>query len=237
MASTAFFLVFPADMSSPNIFSGYDPLVAGILRWVRNDIVRPGSLPFGMNLTLIGGTLTAPLEILLYASLALGVVVSSPVIAYEIYRFVDPALYPEERRAIFPFLLSFIGLFIIGLIFGYKILAPLVIVGTLLFFPPLQTQPIVFIGDFYQLVFVTVLASGFSFTLPVFFVLLVKFGVFSTRMVTRNRKFIYLGIYIIAAWLTPDGGLIGDALLFFPLIALLEMSVLIGRRYEKKRLE
>lgn len=173
------------------------------------------------------------MEVLLYAALTLGLAVSSPVIAFEIYRFVDPALYPEERRAVYPFLLSFTSLFVVGIVFGYKILAPLVIVGTLLFFPPLGAQPYIFISDFYQLVFVTVLASGFSFTMPVFFVLLVKFRVFSTRVVTRNRKYIYLAIYIIAAWLTPDGGLVGDALLFFPLIALLEMSVLIARRYEK----
>lgn len=179
--------------------------------------------------------MTAPLEILLYAALTLGVAVSSPVIAFEIYRFVDPALHPEERRAVYPFLLSFTGLFAFGIVFGYKILTPLVIVGTLLFFPPLQTEPIIFIGDFYQLIFVTVLASGFSFTLPVFFVLLVKFGVFSTRVVTHNRKYIYFAVYIIAAWLTPDGGLIGDALLFFPLIGLLEASIIIARRYEKNK--
>lgn len=166
----------------------------------------------------------------------MGFAVSSPVIAYEIYRFIDPALYENERKAVYPFLVSFTTLFIIGIIFGYKILTPLIIWGTLLFFPSVQASPLIQINNFYQVIFLTTLASGFSFTLPVFFVLLVKFGILSTGLVTRNRKFIYLALYIIAAFLTPDGTVVGDLVLFIPLVILLEIGVFVARRYEKPQI-
>jgi len=194
-------------------------------------------LPFTFNVTLIAVTLTAPLELLLWASIILGFAVSSPVIAYEIYRFIDPALYENERKAVYPFLASFTTLFVIGIIFGYKILAPIIIWGTLLFFPSVQASPLISINNFYQVIFLTTLASGFSFTLPIFFVLLVKFGVLSTGVVTRNRKFIYLALYIIAAFLTPDGTIVGDLALFVPLIILLEIGVLAAKRYEKPQID
>lgn len=185
-------------------------------------------------MTLIGVTLTAPLELYVIASLVLGIAVSTPVIAYEIYKFVDPALNPEEKQAVYPFVASFTGLFFLGVIFGYKVLAPIVIYGTLLFFAPLGAQPVISIGDFYDVIFVTTLASGFSFTLPVFFVLLVRFGVFSTRVVTQNRRYIYAALYIVVAIMTPDGGIVGDLLLFLPMVALMEGAVIVARRYEKK---
>jgi sec-independent protein translocase protein TatC len=208
-----------------------------VLRWVRNDISHPSLLPFSANVTLIAGTLTAPLELLLWASLILGFAVSSPVIAYEVYRFIDPALYENEKKAVYPFLASFTTLFVIGIIFGYKILTPLIIWGTLLFFPSVQAAPEIFVNNFYQIIFLTTLASGFSFTLPVFFVLLVKFGILSTGVVTHNRKYIYVALYIIAAFLTPDGTIVGDLILFIPLVILLEIGVLFAKRYEKAKVE
>ena len=238
LISTALFWVIPADLSfGSNALNYYDPLVAGVLRWVRSDITRPGILPLTFNVTLIAGTLTAPLELLLWSSLILGFAVSSPVIAYEVYRFIDPALYESERKAVYPFLASFTALFIAGIIFGYKILTPLIIWGTLLFFPSVQASPQILINNFYQIIFLTTLASGFSFTLPIFFVLLVKFGILSTGIVTRNRKFIYVALYIIAAFLTPDGTIVGDLILFIPLAILLEIGVQFAKRYEKPKAE
>lgn len=116
LATTAF-MVVPANSSFlQNPFAFYDPLIAIVLRQVVKDV-----LPTGIQ--LIAGEFTAPLEIYLIASVLLGIAVSAPVIAYEVYQFIDPALYPEERRAVYPFVGSFSALFLIGTAFGYKILA------------------------------------------------------------------------------------------------------------------
>ena len=89
IATTIFFMVFPANASFlRNPLAFYDPLIALVLRQVLKD-----TLPSGVQ--LIAGEITAPLEIYLIGSFILGIVVSAPIIAFEIFRYVDPALYPE----------------------------------------------------------------------------------------------------------------------------------------------
>ncbi len=106
--------------------------------------------------------------------------------------------------------------------------------GTLIFLPYTGAAPFVNIEDFYTLVFFSILTTGFAFTLPVFLVLLVKFGIVGTRSFTQRRLYVWVGIYILTAVITPDGGPIADVALFAPIILLLEGSLLIARRYEKK---
>jgi sec-independent protein translocase protein TatC len=229
IAATMFFMVFPANASFiQNPLAFYNPVIAVVLAQVVKDV-----LPKGM--TLIAGEITAPLEIYLIGSFVLAVAVTTPVIAYEIYKYVDPALYPEERSAIFPFISSFTILFVIGAVFGYKILAPFMVWAMIPFFGVAGATPFVYAMDFYQLVFMTTLATGFTFTMPVFFVLLVKFGVIKTSYVTSRRRYIYAVMYIVCAVLTPDGGPLGDIALFVPMIVLLELAVLFGKRFEKNR--
>ena len=94
--------------------------------------------------------------------------------------------------------------------------------------------PIIHVIDFYNLVFITTLVSGFSFTMPVFFVLLVRFGILKTSSVTTRRKYVYAALYIVCAIVTPDGGPIADIALFVPMAILLEIAVFFGKRYEKE---
>jgi sec-independent protein translocase protein TatC len=227
--TTTLFMVFPANsdfLHDP--FGFYDPLIALVLRQVTKDVLPP-------SVQLIAGEFTAPLEIYLIASLLLGIATSAPIIGYEIYQYVDPALYPDERKAIYPFVISFTGLFLIGSIFGYKILAPFMLWAMIPFFRLTGAVPIIFVMDFYNLVFITALTSGFSFTLPVFFVLLVKFGIIKTSYVTSRRRYIYAALYVITAVVTPDGGPIADIALFVPMAILLELAVFFGKRIEKRQ--
>jgi sec-independent protein translocase protein TatC len=226
--TTTFFMVFPTNASFlKDPFAFYDPLIALVLQQVVKDV-----LPVGVQ--LFAGEFTAPLEIYLIGSLLLGVAMSTPVIGYEIYRFIDPALYPEERRAVYPFVISFTVLFLVGGIFGYKILAPFMLWAMIPFFTLTGAVPLIHVMDFYSLIFVTTLTSGFSFTLPIFFVLLVKFGIIRTTIITTRRRYIYAALYVITAIITPDGGPIADIALFVPMAILLELAVLIGKRYEKR---
>jgi Sec-independent protein secretion pathway component TatC len=83
-------------------------------------------------------------------------------------------------------------------------------------------------------VFFTIIVSGVIFTIPAFFVLLVKFGVVHTRSITKQRKYIYAGLAIAAMLISPGATPIGDLYLFLALLALVEVSVFVGKRYEKK---
>jgi sec-independent protein translocase protein TatC len=231
IATTIFFMVFPANSSFlQNPLAFYDPIIALVLQQVVRDVLPKG-------VTLIAGEITAPLEIYLIGSFVLGIAASTPILAYEIYKYVDPALYPEERRAVSPFMTSFTILFIIGAVFGYRILAPFMIWAMIPFFSIAGATPLIYALDFYNLVFVTTLATGFAFTLPVFFVLLVRFGILKTSYVTTRRRYIYAVMYVVTAVVTPDGGPIADVALFVPMAVLLEIAVLFGKRYEKNRPE
>jgi sec-independent protein translocase protein TatC len=213
LVATTFFMVFPANRSFlQNPLAFYDPIIALVLQQVVKDV-----LPQGIQ--LIAGQFTAPL--------------ASPVIAYEAYKYVAPALYPHEQRAVYPFVASFTILFVIGAVFGYKILAPFILWAMIPFFRLTSSLPIINVMDFYNLVFITTLAAGFSFTMPVFFVLLVRFGVIKTSYVTTRRRYVYAALYIVTAIVTPDGGPIADIALFVPMALLLELAVFFGKRYEK----
>lgn len=228
IVTTIFFMVFPANTSFlTNPFAFYDPVIAVVLNQVVSDVLPA-------DVQLIAGEFTAPLEIYLLGSFILGLAASSPIIAYEVYRYVDPALYPEERRAVYPFVISFSSLFFAGALFGYKIIAPFMIWAMIPFFRLVNATPFIYVMDFYNLVFVTTLATGFSFTLPVFLVLLVRFGLVKTSSITTRRRYIWAAMYIGTAVITPDGGPLADVALFIPMILLLELAVYFSKRYEKK---
>jgi sec-independent protein translocase protein TatC len=230
VASTIVFMALPADLSflhNPPVFK---PLVSVLLNYIREDIL-PASVK------LIAGEITTPLELYILASFALGVAVTLPVMFYEVYKFVDPALYPEERRMVYPFVAAFISLFIAGAVFGYKILSPFMIWALLPFFEALQVEALVYVMDFYTLVFALVILCGLVFTFPVIFVILVKFNIVGTEILTKNRKYVYAALFVVTALITPDGGPIADIALFAPLVVLLEVGILVAKRYEKQRAE
>src|SRR5215467_2224824 len=84
--ATLLFLVLPGDLSFlSNPFQVYHPLITVIILWIRNRLLPP-------QYTLIGGTVTTPLEIIVVASAVFGFIVSLPVLAYEVYKFIDPAM-------------------------------------------------------------------------------------------------------------------------------------------------
>jgi sec-independent protein translocase protein TatC len=93
------------------------------------------------------------------------------------------------------------------------------------FFAAVGAEQIISVMDFYTTVFSTTLLTGIIFTTPVIFVLLVRFGIVSTSIVTKNRGYIYAALFILVAKITADGGPVGDALLYLLMITLLELGV------------
>ena len=227
--STVTMMILPANLSFlENPLQFYDPLVAVILRLIREQALPP-------NVRLIGLELTAPIELYVIASLIFGLAMTVPVFAYEIYRFVDPALHPHERRDVYPFAASVSFLFVIGVIFGYRVLMPYLIGAMFPFFTAVGAELVISIMDFYNILFITTLVTGLTFTFPVFFVLFVKYGILSTGIFRRNRRYLYAAFFIITMILTPDGGFpLGNLMIWVPMVLLMEIGILFARRYEKR---
>lgn len=223
-----FWLILPAEAFDPGaLFTGmYKPMIALVLESVSNL--------GGGNVTIIAGKLTAGIEIYFLAGAIMALVTASPVIGYEIFKFVDPALYPNEKKLLGRFMVAFVGLLLGGAAVGYFLLTPAIIRFMTYFSRIFNIVPFVTASDFYGMVLITVGATAISFTTPAIFVLLVQFGIVKTSMLTKNRLIVYLGLYVLIAVITPEP-VVGHFGMFFPIVGMLEVSVLVARRIERKR--
>lgn len=220
-------MVLPGNLSFlENPSKNYQPLISIIFK-----IVRDQTLPQGVE--LIGFDLTAPLTLYMNASLLMAFAITFPVLFYQMYVFFNPAIYPEERGELYPFLASFLILIIIGLAFGYKVLSPSLILGEFSFFSAVGAERVLSVKYYYGHLFTLTIATGLIFTLPVFLVLLVKFGIIETKGISKNRQYLYGGLFIFSMFITPGGSMIGNALLFGPMIILMEVGLFFARRYER----
>ncbi len=172
-----------------------------------------------------------PMEIYIMASLLLSVALDMPVIAYEAYRFIDPALTERERGLIYPFVLSATALFIVGALFGYFVIAKYLLVFLGPFYIATGTTPFVDAASFYYIIFLIIGATGVSFTSPVFVYSLIRLRVIDADLFSKNRVVIWFVIWVVTGlFLTPDGGPLLDLVIFIPVVAMMEIAVALGRR-------
>ena len=177
----------------------------------------------------------APFTVYIAVSIFLGAVISSPVTIFEIYRFIGPALRRNERRYIFLFTASFSLLFLTGVLFGYLIVVPTtfrMLLASTLF---LGLVPRYEFTSFFSLILGGLAMTGLMFTFPVFFVTLVKAGIVKTSLVTKARRYLYAGVFILIAIATPDPTIVSDVIIFLPVLLLTEASIVVGKRIEKAR--
>ena len=227
LVSILVLLVLPGNSDFFAMTNDYKPLMSVIISYINNMFLPPEA-------KLFASTMSDPITLYVYAALVFAIAITLPVFAYEAYKFVDPALYPHEKKAIFPFISITTVLFIFGAIFGFFFLAPSFIQGFFPFYKAIDIQLLIPVMDFYNTIFFTIIISGVLFTIPAFFVLLVKFGVLHTKTFTKQRKYIYAGLGIAAMLISPGATPQGDLYLFLALLVLVEISLLIGRKYERK---
>jgi len=157
-----------------------------------------------------------------------------PVIAYETYRFIDPALKPNERKLVYPFVTSTSALLVVGALFGFYILAKFLIIALSPFFVATSTSFQIDSAAFYYVVFLIVGATGVSFTSPVFVYTLIRLRVLEADFFSKNRVVIWFIIWVITGlFLTPDGGPLLDLVIFVPIVAMVEIAVALARRSVK----
>jgi sec-independent protein translocase protein TatC len=153
-----------------------------------------------------------------------GVILASPVILYQSWRFVAPALSPKEKRWAYPITAVFAVLFLSGVVVGYVALERGL--GFLLEFGGDALTPI--IGADFYLKFATrfILAFGLAFEFPVFLFATAAVGAVSSRVLRSNRRWALLIILIAAAIITPSGDPMTLMLLSVPLYILYELTIL-----------
>ena len=156
------------------------------------------------------------------------VVVTFPVLAWQVYGFVAPGLYKRERRAFVPFLLASPALFIAGAALVYFMILPFVLWFSLsqqiTGMGPISVELLPKVSDYLSLVTTLLLAFGLCFQLPVVLTLLGMAGIVNSKMLMAGWRYAIVGIVIVAAIITPPDP-ISQLLLSLPIIGLYFASV------------
>jgi len=224
------FLLLPGNSDFFAMTNDYKPLMSVLLTRISDMFLPPDA-------RLLATSMSDPITLYAYAALVFAIGITMPVFAYEAIKFINPALYPHEKKMLFPYVTAITVLFIVGALFGFFFLAPSFIQGFFPFYSAVGALPYISIMDFYSVIFFTVIISGFLFIIPVFFVILVKFNIIKTRMVSGKRKWIYVGITVATLLISPGATPMGDLILFIALVALFEVSVFIARFFETKKVD
>jgi len=184
--------------------------------------------------TALHETFITYLKVAFFAAIFLG----SPIILIQIYKFIAPGLYKNEKKAILPYLISTPILFLLGGLLVYYLVMPLAIKFFLSFESmgsstslPIQLEAKV--NEYLSLIMRLIFAFGISFQLPILLNLLARIGIVNSNYLKNTRRYVIVIIFTVAAILTPPDPItqIGLAI---PLLLLYELSIITVKFTEKK---
>lgn len=204
-------------------------------------LVEPLAKVLGHDKRLIYTGLTEAFFTYVKVSFYAALFISFPIIASQLYMFVAPGLYRNERKAFMPFLIATPFLFMLGAALAYYFVFPL----AWGFFAGFQTtgsetnmaiELEAKVDQYLSLVLALIFAFGLAFQLPVALSLLVRAGLVSAEALAKKRRFAIVIVFLAAAVMTPPD-LISQCSLAVPLLVLYEISIFIARRIERARAE
>ena len=165
--------------------------------------------------------------------------ISSPIILIQIWKFIAPGLYENEKKAIMPYLIATPILFLLGGMLVYYLIMPLAIKFFLSFESsgistnlPIQLEAKV--NEYLSLVMKLIFAFGISFQLPVVLSLLARVGIVDSQFLKKRRKYAIVIAFLVAAILTPPD-LISQIGLGIPIIILFEISIVLAKIFENRK--
>ena len=201
------------------------------LSMYANDIyalmAQPLMAHLPQNSSMIATNVTSPFMTPFKLSLVTAVFLSVPFILYQFWEFLAPALYKDERKAIFPLLIASTILFYCGVAFAYFVVAPL----ALAFFTSAAPTGVTVMTDieaYLDFVLALFFAFGICFEVPIFTIVAVWSGFTTVESLTEKRPYVIVGAFIIGMFLTPPD-VISQTLLALPMWLLFEIGLLFAR--------
>jgi sec-independent protein translocase protein TatC len=152
-----------------------------------------------------------------------GAILASPFVLYQVWLFISPGLYRQEKRYILPFMSATVGLFLAGAFFGYHYVYP----GALDFLIGYagQFKPMVTVGEYTDLFMTVILGLGITFELPILVFFLALFGLVSANFLWKNVRYAILIIFIIAGIITPTPEVLTMCVFAAPMLILYLVSI------------
>jgi sec-independent protein translocase protein TatC len=186
------------------------------------------------ELHLINIKMTGQFSMTMWTALVAGLIMAAPVIFYEFWKFIKPALYENEKKIATGAVVYTSFLFLIGVLFGYYLIVPLStqFFNTFVISPEVENQ--ININSYISMVVSIVLASGIVFLLPVFSYSLSKVGILSPEFLKTYRRHAYVLLLLLAAIITPPD-VFSQILVAIPLVLLYEFSIFISWRVVKNQ--
>jgi sec-independent protein translocase protein TatC len=201
-----------------------------LFSFVAHPLIQ--KLPTGATLiaTSVVAPFTVPFKLALLAALGLAM----PIVLYQAWAFVAPGLYQHEKKLAVPLLISSVLLFYLGAAFAYYLVFP-VMLSFFVATTPTGVQMMTDMGSYLDFVMVLLLAFGVAFEVPVATVLLVWTGFVKLPTLKKNRGFVLLGIFIVAAFLTPPDA-VSQSFMAVPMYVLYEIGIVMAQLLLKDKL-
>jgi sec-independent protein translocase protein TatC len=162
-----------------------------------------------------------------------GIALASPVLLWQVWRFITPGLYPRERRYAVPFVLSGVVLFVMGAALAYwtlpRALSFLISIGGQ------EVDPLFAVDKYVQLIAYMMLAFGAGFEFPIVLIFLQLAGVLTADRLASWRRWAIILIVVLVAVITPSGDPISLTVLAVPMYIFYEISIIIGRLIKRRR--
>lgn len=199
---------------------------ARLLDWIEEP------LPEGERVTVITTQLLEPLLVAMQVSAFAGILLASPVVLGQVWGFIAPGLYPEERRWAIPFVFLSAFAFISGTLFARYIVLPLMLPVLLGFLP--GTTTLLSIGDYVAKMLLYMTVFGLLFTMPVIGFLTARLGMVRAPQLVQFRRWAIVGGAALAAIITPTADPLNFALVAVPLVVLYELTILVVRLSQRR---
>ena len=214
-------------------------VVAAFVLLSKMDIIRlleRPILPYLHGHNLIYTHPGTSFSILLNASLVLGIILASPVIVIQLWKFMSPALYPHEKKVVIPVLIGMVVLFLLGIALSYFVVLPLTL-GFLMSIESTALTPMISATEYFDFAIAMCLASGVVFEVPIAVLFLTALGLVTPAFLHKYRRHAIVICLVAAAFITPGGDPYSLMALAIPLYLLFELSVVVSHIAFRKRLK
>jgi sec-independent protein translocase protein TatC len=211
-------------------------LIAGFTLVVKYELIRILQQPIAPYLPgkLVYTSPADPFSITLNAAIIIGIIIASPVIIYQVWAFLSPALHRHEKKVVIPVIVGAVLLFVAGVAMAYFFVLPMIL-KFLMNFQAASLEPMITAAGYFSMVSTLALTFGAAFELPVLILALAALGLVTPKFLSKFRPYALVLAFLASAIVTPGDIFLATLALCIPLYLLYELSIILALIIFRKR--